>query len=757
MPFVLLDRVPLPSLKAYTACSIALLGFCLMYAHKQVTLEGRGLEDLNPPPPQEPTGMDARWWAWGKDVLGANPIPDPVQIELNRTIYTKAMMSVMLEETWCIWTWINTAYCCLILLGKAIQCLVFGDLRVSERQHIKDKFWNFVFYKFIFIFGVLNVQNMEEVVMWTAWFTLLGFLHIMTQLCRDRFEYLSFSPTTPMATHARVLALLSAVLLICSGLMGVCILVGLEAGLNTAAFMGAECLLLFIKTTYVIVRYAIHLYDVTNIGTWENRGTYVYYSELVMELTALIVDFCHHLHMLTYRWLRIFWRYHLFVRSDSSGKEKLLPTRELRLWGNIFLSMASLVICMQLRYLFHEIQRRMRKHSNYLRVVNGMEARFPSATQEELTANNDDCAICWDHMDTAKKLPCGHLFHTSCLRSWLEHDTSCPTCRMSLSISDNNGNTNNPPPPQNLPLNPPPLLGAPPPDMNAQVVNQRNHFFHFDGSRFASWLPSFSVEVMHTNMVGPQHAANSQLDAMAHQVQQMFPQVPLNIILDDLRLTRSMEITTDNILESRINIPLAATVRRGADNAAEFPTQQAQHGGADIPINVSHENLDDDDDDDDEDISLITDSESVEVSEEESEEEREMGDMAAGGASLAAAGDMSAEMDLDQAVFGAASSYEASGDSSGAHGSAGPLEGLGSRFSKSPTERERMLADRKSALMEQARRKFIEREIGTQGVEGLEDIFRLSSSAQLEGRTEDEVSVRRRILAAAAERRLLQQ
>eukprot|EP00058_Branchiostoma_floridae_P019376 XP_002604866.1 hypothetical protein BRAFLDRAFT_217171 [Branchiostoma floridae] len=630
MPFVLLDRVPLPSLKAYTACSIALLGFCLMYAHKQVTLEGRGLEDLNPPTPPEPTGMDARCY-----------------VEFVIIFQSKGSLDHG--------TWINTAYCCLILLGKAIQCLVFGDLRVSERQHIKDKFWNFVFYKFIFIFGVLNVQNMEEVVMWTAWFTLLGFLHIMTQLCRDRFEYLSFSPTTPMTTHARVLALLSAVLLICSGLMGVCILVGLEAGLNTAAFMGAECLLLFIKTTYVIVRYAIHLYDVTNIGTWENRGTYVYYSELVMELTALIVDFCHHLHML--------------------------------LWGNIFLSMASLVICMQLRYLFHEIQRRMRKHSNYLRVVNGMEARFPSATQEELTANNDDCAICWDHMDTAKKLPCGHLFHTSCLRSWLEHDTSCPTCRMSLSISDNNGNTNNPPPPQNLPLNPPPLLGAPPPDMNAQVVNQRNHFFHFDGSRFASWLPSFSVEVMHTNMVGPQHAANSQLDAMAHQVQQMFPQVPLNIILDDLRLTRSMEITTDNILESRINIPLAATVRRGADNAAEFPTQQAQHGGGDIPINVSHENLEDDDDDDDEDISLITDSESV--------------------------------------------------------------EGLGSRFSKSPTERERMLADRKSALMEQARRWVHNK--------GLEDIFRLSSSAQLEGRTEDEVSVRRRILAAAAERRLLQQ
>ena len=28
---------------------------------------------------------------------------------------------------------------------------------------------------------------------------------------------------------------------------------------------------------------------------------------------------------------------------------------------------------------------------------------------------------------------------------------------------------------------------------------QRNHFFHFDGSRYVSWLPSFSVEVSFAN------------------------------------------------------------------------------------------------------------------------------------------------------------------------------------------------------------------------------------------------------------------
>ena len=58
-------------------------------------------------------------------------------------------------------------------------------------QQIQDRFWNFIFYKFIFIVGVLNVQKFNEVMWWTAWFTLLGFFHLFTQLCKDRFDYVS--------------------------------------------------------------------------------------------------------------------------------------------------------------------------------------------------------------------------------------------------------------------------------------------------------------------------------------------------------------------------------------------------------------------------------------------------------------------------------------------------------------------------------------------------------------------------------------
>ncbi len=55
-------------------------------------------------------------------------------------------------------------------------------------------------------------------------------------------------------------------------------------------------------------------------GTWENRSTYTYYTELLLEMAALGIDFMHHIHML--------------------------------LWANMFLSVASLILLMKLRFLY---------------------------------------------------------------------------------------------------------------------------------------------------------------------------------------------------------------------------------------------------------------------------------------------------------------------------------------------------------------------------------------------------------------------
>jgi autocrine motility factor receptor len=143
----------------------------------------------------------------------------------------------------------------------------------------------------------------------------------------------------------------------------------------------------------VLIRYGVFLYDMRQGAinndslSWDKRGPVAYYIEFGFDLAALLVDLIHHLHML--------------------------------LWSNIFLSMASLVIIMQLRYLANEIQRKFKKHRNYLWVLNHMEKNYQLATAEDLQHNSDNCAICWEKMLTARKLPCSHLFHESCLQSWL--------------------------------------------------------------------------------------------------------------------------------------------------------------------------------------------------------------------------------------------------------------------------------------------------------------------------------------------------
>lgn len=98
---------------------------------------------------------------------------------------------------------------------------------------------------------------------------------------------------------------------------------------------------------------------------------------------------------------------------------------------------------------------RLRALVRYHNATRDMDRRYPNATEEELAAMSDrTCIICREEMIapannqnppaaannannanqaqdgpnvTPKKLPCGHIFHFQCLRSWLERQQSCPT------------------------------------------------------------------------------------------------------------------------------------------------------------------------------------------------------------------------------------------------------------------------------------------------------------------------------------------
>lgn len=143
---------------------------------------------------------------------------------------------------------------------------------------------------------------------------------------------------------------------------------------------------------------------------WEIRSTLLYYTELITECSILLVTLAHYGHI-------------FFLHGVS-----------LTLNAILFLHM---------RIVFGNLKDKVSSYTNYLKLSRAMKNKYPNVSPERLAELDDDCAICRESMETAKQLPCNHIFHENCLRLWLEHHHSCPTCRFQLIGGPPEGENNN--------------------------------------------------------------------------------------------------------------------------------------------------------------------------------------------------------------------------------------------------------------------------------------------------------------------------
>ncbi|KGN43349.1 uncharacterized protein LOC101214496 [Cucumis sativus] len=67
-------------------------------------------------------------------------------------------------------------------------------------------------------------------------------------------------------------------------------------------------------------------------------------------------------------------------------------------------------------------------------------ARGERLRSEEKMEELGDCSICLDELSCEKRevmrIPCGHVYHESCIFKWLENHNSCPLCRKPLHHDD---------------------------------------------------------------------------------------------------------------------------------------------------------------------------------------------------------------------------------------------------------------------------------------------------------------------------------
>lgn len=111
--------------------------------------------------------------------------------------------------------------------------------------------------------------------------------------------------------------------------------------------------------------------------------------------------------------------------------------------------------------------KRLGAYWKYRKATSDMNRIYPDATVEEIQPD-DVCIVCREEMrpwsvtnphppnaapgaipparsaatvnerSRPKKLPCGHIFHLGCLKSWFERQQACPTCR-APAVNSGNG------------------------------------------------------------------------------------------------------------------------------------------------------------------------------------------------------------------------------------------------------------------------------------------------------------------------------
>uniref|UniRef100_A0A8B9HJK3 RING-type E3 ubiquitin transferase n=1 Tax=Astyanax mexicanus TaxID=7994 RepID=A0A8B9HJK3_ASTMX len=324
------------------------------------------------------------------------------------------------------------AFVLVFLLGKFMRKVFFGQLRAAEMEHLIERSW-YAVTETCLAFTVFRDDFSPRFV---ALFTLLLFLKCFHWLAEDRVDFMERSPNISWVFHFRVVSLMV--------LLGVLDFLFVNHACHSIITRGASVQLVFgfeyaILMTMVLttfIKYTLHTIDLQSENPWENKAVYMLYTELFTGFIKVLLYMA---------FMTIMIKVHTFP---------LFAIRPMYLAMRQFKKAVTDAIMSR-------------------RAIRNMNTLYPDATPEDLQASDNVCIICREEMVTgAKKLPCNHIFHSSCLRSWFQRQQTCPTCRMDVLRASQPNPTPTPAPPA-APAAPAAPANAPaPPAANVHIIHK---------------------------------------------------------------------------------------------------------------------------------------------------------------------------------------------------------------------------------------------------------------------------------------------
>ncbi|KAJ6858651.1 hypothetical protein NC652_041061 [Populus alba x Populus x berolinensis] len=293
---------------------------------------------------------------------------------------------------------LNMGLVIMCILWQFIKRLFLGSLREAEVERLNEQSWR----ELMEILFAITIFRQDFSVTFLAMVTTLLLIKSLHWLAQKRVEYIETTPSVNWLSHVRIVSFLGFLFLLDSLFLYSSVKYLLETRqASVSLFFSFEYMILATTTVSIFVKYVFYVSDMLMEGQWEKKPIYTFYLEFVRDLLHLSMYLCF--------FLVIFMNYGV-------------PLHLIR----------------ELYETLRNFKIRVADYIRYRKITSNMNDRFPDATAEEIDASDATCIICREEMTTAKKLLCGHLFHVHCLRSWLERQHTCPTCR-ALVVPPENG------------------------------------------------------------------------------------------------------------------------------------------------------------------------------------------------------------------------------------------------------------------------------------------------------------------------------
>ncbi|GMT27044.1 hypothetical protein PFISCL1PPCAC_18341, partial [Pristionchus fissidentatus] len=471
---LLMHRAPVPSIEHYIAISLLVTGLGTASLWNTFSKQ----PELHSLLADEIRASE--WSEWSHDLTEAVADSAPARIAYY----------VIGNQAHC-WIMINTLYAILALAGKIIVQQAFGDLTRQERAVSRASLLTCIVFDVVFL-SVVSGNQTNRVLLWMVWFAVTAFFTVLNQIVHQRFKYMSPSGGFP---GTGVFLVCSLILTISSAVLVSLVCYSHLFTLSTFLFLAVDAVLAWLRAGRGVFRCFLAAANVAS----NTARSLSYTTDMLVGVTTELIQLLHFLHLMFFSPVGfnltcIFFFYHMKMAYSS-------------------------IVATLNRYLKHRA------------IFRHIAQRYPRLDQP----SDELCIVCWERLEDARKLECGHAFHDWCLMWWLEQDASCPTCRRFL---------------------PSPHEQARAEGGVAAAGQPSTTTWHFSGERFGGFggflrIPSFSIELS-TNNMGVVRRDDSQLNTQAEQVREMFPQLPFDVILNDLRTSGSSQATIENILEGRV-------------------------------------------------------------------------------------------------------------------------------------------------------------------------------------------------------------